>query len=621
MKKNKSLLLLSGLFLLSVTSCSGGSEPTKSSEASSDGATSQSEAHVHTYVAHEEVPATCAKTGTGAYYSCSGCDKIFDGSKNVIDAVPTLPKDPSNHAKAPSLVYAGEYKKSYVVGDTFSMGEAVYKIKCDDCEGTALNADQTKLVTYTYPTDKATAFTADDVGKSGLKVTAKYSNYTVAFDVTVAKRATTIDDIANMNERCGFPAFKTLDGVTSSEGEIVYTFSDAKDGTYVTADEFNAAHPEGMTVGGDAESKIYYVKASVAATGEYEAASKDFTITITHRTDLAWGESADKSSDIYGCPDKTPVTFNKTVDAANQDILINDNGESKYAIDLTGIGAYATVKSIKYGDYDLGTDVDDLVISDELKADKANHGEGNVVVTVHSEAISGAPETDHVISVPVTFVTKLITNENDFLNYVQSSTETPVVEGYYKQTADKLNLVDKHGFKSWSSYFLGVYDGNGKTIAYNSNKNGGGFFGVLGNEATTDGATIKNLVVSDGWHSSGMDAILFAKAISNTTFDNVTVNLAGGNGAKVENNNGWIASQRFQNNVIKGCTFNASNSDLGPVFGGHNKNYAGVTNTFVNSKLTVKSYQCLWHTGVSEAKFTNPVMEQEGLTITCTAEA
>ncbi len=620
MKKNKSLLLLSGLFLLSVTSCSSGSEPAKTSSPSSEEATSQSDAHVHTYVAHEEVPATCAKTGTGAYFSCSGCDKIFDGGKNVIDAIPTLPKDPSNHAKTPSLVYVGEYKKSYVVGETFSMGDAVYKIKCDDCEGIALNADQTKLVAYTYPTDNAAAFTADDVGKSGLKVSAKYSNYTITFDVTVAKRVTTIGEIANMNEHCGFAAFKALDGVTSSEGEIVYTFSDAKDGTYVTADDFNAAHPEGMTVGGDAESKVYYVKASVAATGDYEAASKDFTITITHKTDLSWGESADKSSDIYGCPDKTPVTFDKTVDAANQNILINDNGEDKYAIDLTGVGAYETVKSIKYGEYDLGTDIADLAISDELKADTANHGEGKVDVTVHSAAVSGAPETDHVISVPVTFVTKLIASEDDFVNYVQSSTERAVVTGYYKQTANKLNLVNKHGFKSWDSYFLGVYDGDGKTIAYNSNTSGG-IFGVLGNEKTTDGATIKNLIVSDGWHSSGMDNVLFAKAISNTTFDNVTVNLAGGNSVKIENNNGWIASQRFQNNVIKNCAFNASNLELGPVFGGHAKNYAGVTNTFVNSTLNAKSYQCLWHTGVVGAELTNPVMEQEGLTITLTPAA
>ncbi len=617
MKKNKALLLLSGLFLLGLASCQPSSSPTDSSNPST---TEQptSETHQHVYVAHEEVPSTCSKAGTAAYYSCSGCDKVFDGQKKEISAPETLPLDPSNHSKTPTLIYSGEYKKSYVVGESFSMGEAVYKIKCDDCEGTSLTADQTKLVTYTYPSDGASSFTASDVGKSDLKVIAKYSSYTLTFDVSVGKRGNAISGLADMSKTCGFAAFDTLEGVTSTEGEVVYTFSEEEEGTYLDAKAFNSAHPDGMTVGGDEASKTYYVKASVEATGEYEGASGSFKITISHKTDLAWGESADKGSDIYGCPDKTPVVFDKTVDKANQDILINDNGEANYSIDLTGVGAYESVKSIKYGEYDLGTDLSNLSISDALKEDTASHGEGNIVVTVHSAELSGAPETDHEITVPVTFVTKLIASNDDFKNYVQSSADRQVVTGYYRQTADNL---DKPAavWEGWSAYFAGTYDGDGKKISYNSNVYGGGLFGVIGNEATTEGATIKNLVVADGWHSSGQDVILFAKAISNSTFENVTVNLAGGDSRKIETNSGWIASQRFQNNTLKNCIFNASKANLGPVFGGHVKNYAGVSNTFVDSTLNCISYQCLWHTGVEGVTFTNPVMEQAGLTINVTA--
>lgn len=571
--------------------------------------------------------ATCAKEGTEAYYSCSLCSAIFDAQKKVITAIPTIAKDPNNHAKTPSLTYSGEYKKSYAVGDTFSMGEAVYKIKCDDCDGSALSAEQTKLVTYTYPTTGADKFVVGDIGGKDLKVTAKYSTYSITFDVTVGKRTTTINGVDDMNKDCGFLAFDTLEGASATDGKLVYTFSDTKDGTYLNAAAFNAAHPDGMTVGSaDKESKVYYAKATVDAGDEYEAASKDFTITVKHLKGDAWTESADKSSDIFGCQDKNPVTFKKTVTATNQDILLNDNGTNKFAISLEGIGTYASVKSIKYGEYDLGTNIADLAISDALKADNANHGKGTIVVTVHSDAISGAPETDHVVNVPVTMITKQIASAEDFKSYVQPNADKRVVEGYYKQTANEITAerqstaMKESWTVSWDDHFNGTYDGNGKTLKLNSNIPGGGIFGNLGNDSKEVGATIKNVTIIDGWHSDGQDVVLLGRAISYTTFENVTFTLNGSGSIKKEQNSGWIASQRMQNTTYKNCKFNASTSALGSIFGGHSKNFKD--NTFENSELNVKSYMCLWHTADAAADIdANKVMTAEGLTINITPAA
>ena len=39
--------------------------------------------HSHTYVEHAKVDATCVKDGNIHYYSCSGCDKLFD--KNGVE--------------------------------------------------------------------------------------------------------------------------------------------------------------------------------------------------------------------------------------------------------------------------------------------------------------------------------------------------------------------------------------------------------------------------------------------------------------------------------------------------------------------------------------------------------
>lgn len=46
--------------------------------------------HEHDYVEHAAVAATCDKAGNELYYTCSGCDKLFDKDKQEIAAVPTI---------------------------------------------------------------------------------------------------------------------------------------------------------------------------------------------------------------------------------------------------------------------------------------------------------------------------------------------------------------------------------------------------------------------------------------------------------------------------------------------------------------------------------------------------
>lgn len=46
--------------------------------------------HEHDYVEHAAVAATCDKAGNELYYTCNGCDKLFDKDKQEIAAVPTI---------------------------------------------------------------------------------------------------------------------------------------------------------------------------------------------------------------------------------------------------------------------------------------------------------------------------------------------------------------------------------------------------------------------------------------------------------------------------------------------------------------------------------------------------
>lgn len=48
------------------------------------------EMHEHDYVEHAAVAATCDKAGNELYYTCNGCDKLFDKEKQEIAAVPTI---------------------------------------------------------------------------------------------------------------------------------------------------------------------------------------------------------------------------------------------------------------------------------------------------------------------------------------------------------------------------------------------------------------------------------------------------------------------------------------------------------------------------------------------------
>ena len=46
--------------------------------------------HEHDYVEHAAVAATCDKAGNELYYTCNGCDKLFDKDKQEIASVPTI---------------------------------------------------------------------------------------------------------------------------------------------------------------------------------------------------------------------------------------------------------------------------------------------------------------------------------------------------------------------------------------------------------------------------------------------------------------------------------------------------------------------------------------------------
>lgn len=211
------------------------------------------------------------------------------------------------------------------------------------------------------------------------------------------------------------------------------------------------------------------------------------------------------------------ATFSKTVSAKNQKVVVSGTNVS---LNLDGIGEYASVELIKFGNYELGNNIAALSISDELKADTQKHGEQIFTVTV-----KGADGETHEVSVSVLLVTKEISTLADFLDscryygtdiygYYVLTNNISYEEGFGSKAAAATRAwrADKKGFK-------GTFDGQGHTITW---KNGyaHGAFGVL------YGATIKNVNFHHAWYNGDWGGTAVAFSATGTTFDNVKISIA-----------------------------------------------------------------------------------------------
>lgn len=255
-----------------------------------------------------------------------------------------------------------------------------------------------------------------------------------------------------------------------------------------------------------------------------------------------WDKSADDcdyKACVCGLIDDSQK-FDKTVSLINQKISLFQS--TSYSIGLGGISAYASVESIVLGDYNFGTDLTALTISDEFKAATVMHGKQNLTVTVKGE--DGAT---HEIEVPVTFITAEITDSGD-LRAIQPTADRKGVYGYYVLTNDVsdsgLNGNAYSGDWEATTGFFGTLDGQGYTVSMAAN-GGNGLFGIL------RGATIKNLTITDNWRSGYQYYALLAKATFNSTLENVTFTFASGNtNAGVGDGYGWISYAEFSGNTL-----------------------------------------------------------------------
>ena len=251
----------------------------------------------------------------------------------------------------------------------------------------------------------------------------------------------------------------------------------------------------------------------------------------------------------------------------NQDILMTDE---TCLLDLGSEQTGLTVTSIICDGENLGTDLSNLDLT-AFKTDYAKHGEKTVVV----KGVKG--DSKIKINVPVTFVTKMIRNENDLRTVVTTITDSSQksIFGYYKLESD---INYSGGFYNSTGYtwtnanngFRGTLDGNGKSITGFAHAQG--LFFVVGN-----GAVIKNVnFISTRW--SGAVDRLFGAASYGATYEDVTIIMKSSDNKGNIPTNHLLFSDACKDNTFTNVTVKVYSDDgitLGDVTTVFGKNFTG----------------------------------------------
>ena len=279
-----------------------------------------------------------------------------------------------------------------------------------------------------------------------------------------------------------------------------------------------------------------------------------------------WGAGYDTSDPEYDyrkceCgevdPDKAHA-FKKTTNNLNQQL---DMTAETVSIDLTGVGAYASVKSITLVGSEalgLGTNVEEIDFAD-VKADPTKHGAKTVKVVV-----TDADGADHEISVPVILVTKKIASDADLkavLNDKKCQEDgQPKRYGYYK-LEDNITYTGQQTELN----FHGTFDGNGKSITTNAIVKG--LFGDVYSSATIKDLTIKVTFNAGAVYQQVLAGSVFSDGSGKlAAIENLTVEYVGGTDTTDIYGGGFLTRQ-VNNATFKNLKVLAGGKKIGSLFG------------------------------------------------------
>ena len=572
-------------------------DPSDSSSASEETSVSETpgtsetpgDEHTHAYISHGAVEADCENGGNDAYFTCEGCDVIFDADKNVINAIPTIDAlnhdyeyveevagncsvagtiahytckngcgklfdlehneimsvegelDAANHLSAVQLaVIEQPTKTAYKVGEVFDPTNMYLAYNCADCEGDILD---NQYLTYTYE-NGGNSFAFGDT-----KVTVNYNGLFLDIAVTVEKAQAEISGVqATYETTCGVaPVIEATSNYPDEQ--IVITYFDGE--TEVDASAF-------------VSGKTYVAKVSIATTDSMLGDEKTAEITVAHKyewksADEDWKKllctcACGNQKDVYALDYQSPY-----VDADNLSIDLSKLIVGGEDVSVKSIKQIVRMNGETYREAKDGEVVDIEYTNDgfiySFAADKYEQPSGEWKPYILTLAIVyDVDGMECPIVVEAKFVDKVIKSAEDLtlLAYTGAATTNDggtENTGYYVLADD----IDVSGISipdskvAWEEGlgFRGVLEGNGHTISgltIGAWKNG--LFGALGLNAK-----IQNVNFTDV--SMGEGSYMFALVMRKTQLINVNIEFS------VDTQSALIADTMnacaFNNVTVKTC--------------------------------------------------------------------
>lgn len=509
-------------------------------------------AHEHAYVEHKAVAATCTEDGNQLYYTCEGCDKIFDADKKEIAAVPTI--------KATGHTYT---EHAAVLATCTTDGNELY-YTCDVCNKIF---DKNKAEIEAVPTVAkgehgyreipAKDATCTEDGNELYYVCDGCNGY---FDKN--KNSITEAPVIPAKNH----ALRKVDAQSPTceeGGNAEYYTCDNGCGTLFDADKKEIAEVPTVAAKGHA----YHAHDRVEATCVVDGSEAYFTcdngcgklfdadknvieqvvaIPATGHT-YAWNEDSDKHTAELKCA-KEGCNYSKgTINTELSDfdrMLVDYDSTGEMRFDLTKFGTGLYAVNVSYDNKMVAVDSKyDGVLSvniAELFAHSVKMGKTFVTISVKMDE---GPAI--YVNAPITLA-KIVASADDLLalrptltddNATVTGGTVTEVDGhkvvtryYYVLTADLDGDEDEMGVKpvfggasladegatsgDAKSGFVGIFDGNRHTIK-NFTLNVRGFFGHVG------GGTIANVTFSDIVLNNADSAVL--GKLMDATVSNVTV--------------------------------------------------------------------------------------------------
>lgn len=509
-------------------------------------------AHEHAYVEHKAVAATCTEDGNQLYYTCEGCDKIFDADKKEIAAVPTI--------KATGHTYT---EHAAVLATCTTDGNELY-YTCDVCNKIF---DKNKAEIEAVPTVAkgehgyreipAKDATCTENGNELYYVCDGCNGY---FDKN--KNSITEAPVIPAKNH----ALRKVDAQSPTceeGGNAEYYTCDNGCGMLFDADKKEIAEVPTVAAKGHA----YHAHDRVEATCVVDGSEAYFTcdngcgklfdadknvieqvvaIPATGHT-YAWNEDSDKHTAELKCA-KEGCNYSKgTINTELSDfdrMLVDYDSTGEMRFDLTKFGTGLYAVNVSYDNKTVAVDSKyDGVLSvniAELFAHSVKMGKTFVTISVKMDE---GPAI--YVNAPITLA-KIVASADDLLalrptltddNATVTGGTVTEVDGhkvvtryYYVLTANLDGDEDEMGVKpvfggasladegttsgNAKSGFVGIFDGNGHTIK-NFTLNVRGFFGHVG------GGTIANVTFSDIVLNNADSAVL--GKLMDATISNVTV--------------------------------------------------------------------------------------------------